>query len=93
MKNRSYPLLLGGYPCGFYGTARLLLGEERVLTTFYDDPKLLRYLSDKDILPGKLVTAIEFSEFDSNLTIEVEGHSEPIVLGPRITALIHIERL
>lgn len=58
-----------------------------------DDPKLLRYLSDKDIVPGKLVTAIEFSEFDSNLTIEVEGHSEPIVLGPRITALIHIERL
>ena len=41
LKNRSFPLLLGGYPCGFYGTARFLLGEERVLTTFYDDPELL----------------------------------------------------
>jgi uroporphyrinogen decarboxylase len=49
-KNRSFPLLLSGYPCGFYGTARFLLGEEKVLYTFYDDPDLMHdimnYMAD-----------------------------------------------
>jgi hypothetical protein len=41
-KNRTFPLILGGYPTGFYGTARFLLGEEQVLYTFHDDPALMR---------------------------------------------------
>ena len=47
---RDYPLTLGGYPCGFYGTLRFLMGEERLLLNFYDDPELVRdfmnYLAD-----------------------------------------------
>jgi len=47
---RDYPLTLGGYPCGFYGTLRFLMGEERLLLNFYDDPHLVRnfinYLAD-----------------------------------------------
>jgi len=49
-KNRTYPLIFGGYPAGFYGIARFLLGEERVMLTFYDDPELMRdimeYMAD-----------------------------------------------
>ena len=49
-QHRTYPLILGGYPTGFYGTARFLLGEERVMMEFYDDPDLMRdimnYLAD-----------------------------------------------
>jgi hypothetical protein len=49
-RRRTFPLVLAGYPCGFYGTARFLLGEERVMTEFYDDPELMRdiinYLAD-----------------------------------------------
>jgi len=48
--NRDYPLTLGGYPCGFYGTLRFLMGEERLLLNFYDDPHFvgdfMNYLSD-----------------------------------------------
>lgn len=44
-KQRDYPLGLGGQQ-GFYGTPRYLLGEERVLTTFYDDPDLIRDIND-----------------------------------------------
>jgi uroporphyrinogen decarboxylase len=48
--NRDYPLTLGGYPCGFYGTLRLLMGEEHLLLNFYDDPDFVRdfmnYLAD-----------------------------------------------
>jgi len=46
LKERTYPLMLGGYPTGFYGTARFLLGEERVLTTFLDDPVLMHEIMD-----------------------------------------------
>jgi len=48
--DRDYPLTLGGYPCGFYGTLRFLMGEERLLFNFYDDPQFVRdfmnYLAD-----------------------------------------------
>ena len=47
---RDFPLTLGGYPCGFYGTLRYLMGEEHLLLNFYDDPQLVRdfmnYLAD-----------------------------------------------
>jgi hypothetical protein len=49
-ENRTFPIVLGGYPTGFYGTARFLLGEERVMMEFYDNPELMRdimtYLAD-----------------------------------------------
>ncbi len=41
-RERDYPLTLGGYPCGFYGALRFLMGEERLLLNFYDDPGFVR---------------------------------------------------
>lgn len=41
-RERSFPLAVGGYPYGFYGICRLLMGEEKLLVTFYDDPDLVR---------------------------------------------------
>jgi uroporphyrinogen-III decarboxylase len=43
--DRDYPLAIGGQQ-GFYGTPRYLLGEERVLTTFYDDPELIKDINE-----------------------------------------------
>ena len=40
--DRDHPLTLGGYPCGFYGILRFLMGEERLLLNFYDDPVLVQ---------------------------------------------------
>ncbi|MHB1132255.1 MAG: uroporphyrinogen decarboxylase family protein [Chloroflexota bacterium] len=45
LKDRDYPLAIGGQQ-GFYGTPRYLLGEEKVLTTFYDDPDLISDIND-----------------------------------------------
>ena len=39
---RDYPLSIGGYPFGFYGFLRYLMGEQRLLFGFYDDPKLIK---------------------------------------------------
>jgi hypothetical protein len=44
-RNRTFPLVLGGYH-GFFGTPRYLLGDQRVLTTFLDDPKLIHAIND-----------------------------------------------
>jgi len=41
-RKRDYPLMLGGYPCGFYGGLRYLMGEVTLSTMFYDDPKLIK---------------------------------------------------
>lgn len=40
-RNRDYPLHLLGGPCGFFGTLRFLIGEEKLYTLYYDDPKLI----------------------------------------------------
>ena len=43
---RTYPIVFGGPPAGFYGGARHLLGQEKVLTAFYDDPELMHDIMD-----------------------------------------------
>jgi hypothetical protein len=45
-RDREYPLAIGGYPFGFYGFLRYLLGEERLLLGFYDEPELIRDIMD-----------------------------------------------
>ncbi len=44
-KNRDYPLVLGGYPLGFFGTPAHILGYENLFMYYYDKPDLV-----KDIL-------------------------------------------
>jgi len=62
---RDYPLTIGGYPCGFYGTLRFLMGEERLLFNFYDDSMFVRdfmdYVADFWIqLWGEVFSEIKF---------------------------------
>ena len=49
-KQRDYPLSLGGYPCGLYGTPTHLLGYVNLYYLYYDDPALvhdiLNHLTD-----------------------------------------------
>jgi uroporphyrinogen decarboxylase len=44
-KKRDVPLAIGG-TVGFYGTPRYLLGDERILTMYYDDPELMHDMVD-----------------------------------------------
>jgi hypothetical protein len=41
-RDRDFPLSIGGYPLGFYGYLRYLMGEQRLLLGFYDDPRLIK---------------------------------------------------
>jgi DtxR family Mn-dependent transcriptional regulator len=56
------------------------------------DPELLRYLSDRGIVPQAGFTVVDYSLFDGNLTLMVDGQEEAVVLGPRITRQIFVER-
>lgn len=40
-KSRDYPLALGGYPHGFFGTLAHLLGYDRLFYAYFDRPKLI----------------------------------------------------
>jgi len=40
-KIRTYPLALGGYPHGFFGTLVHLMGYEETFVNYYQDPELI----------------------------------------------------
>jgi hypothetical protein len=40
------PVVLGGYPYGFFGYPRFLMGAENLLVSFYSDPDLIRSMVD-----------------------------------------------
>ncbi len=56
------------------------------------DPGLLRYLSERGITPQATFSIVAFAPFDGNLTLQVDGQDETVVLGPRITEQIFVEK-
>lgn len=40
-RDRDYPLAVGGYPCGFFGTLVHLIGYQNVFYLYYDQPDLV----------------------------------------------------
>lgn len=40
-KERDFPLVIGGYPHGLFGTLATLMGYENLFVGYYDDPKLI----------------------------------------------------
>ena len=67
-------------------------GQKAIIKRVRDtDPELLRYLSERGIRPGVHITVLDYSPFDDNLCLQVEGQSENIVLGTRVTRQIFVE--
>ena len=57
-----------------------------------EDPELLRHLSSLGLKPPASVQVMSYSPLDENLTLKIEGGSEPAVLGKRITSLVYVEK-
>lgn len=55
------------------------------------DPELLRYLSEMGIKPEAQLKVLEYSHFDNNLRVQIEGRKEPVVLGLRVTSQVYVE--
>jgi len=46
LAENDYAIQIGGYPYGLFGTLRHLMGAERLLVSFYDDPELVHDIMD-----------------------------------------------
>lgn len=55
------------------------------------DPDLLRYLSERGVVPKANFTVTAYSPFDGNLTLSMDDREETVVLGPLITQEIFVE--
>jgi DtxR family Mn-dependent transcriptional regulator len=56
-----------------------------------DDPALLRHLREIGIVPEVKITVKNYSEFDGNLTLQVEGQKSNVVLGAAVTSQVFVE--
>lgn len=57
-----------------------------------DDPALLRHLREIGVVPETKIMVKNYSEFDGNLTLQVEGQKSNIVLGMAVTTQVFVEK-
>ncbi len=57
-----------------------------------DDPALLRHLREIGVVPEVKITVKNYSEFDGNLTIKVEGQKSNVVLGTAVTSQVFVDK-
>jgi len=57
-----------------------------------DDPALLRHLREIGVVPEVKITIKNYSEFDGNLTIKVEGQKSNVVLGTAVTSQVFVDK-
>ena len=57
-----------------------------------DDPALLRHLHKIGVVPEVKIKVKNYSEFDGNLTLQVEGQKSNIVLGTAVTNQVFVEK-
>ena len=70
---------------------KLPVGGEAVVSRVSDeDPAILRYLMELDIVPGARLHLTERGPFDGPLILKVEDKQEARALGPRVAAQIHV---
>jgi DtxR family Mn-dependent transcriptional regulator len=56
-----------------------------------ENPELLRYLSQIGLIPKSRLEILAYSPLDENISLMVEGHPTPVVLGPGITREIYVK--
>ncbi len=56
-----------------------------------DDPDLLRYLEQMGLVPNAQIRILRYSQFDGNLSLQVAGKDQEIVLGPQVTRQVYVE--
>ncbi len=57
-----------------------------------DDPALLRHLRKIGVVPEVKITVKNYSEFDGNLTLQIEGQKSNVVLGTAVTNQVFVDK-
>lgn len=69
-------------------------GQRAVVQRVRDsDPALLRHLKELGLQPEARLHIQDYSPFDENLAVKVEGQPDPVVLGPRVTRQVYVDPL
>jgi DtxR family Mn-dependent transcriptional regulator len=55
-----------------------------------EDAGLLRFLGELGVLPGRRLRVTDYSPYDQNLSIVLDGQETPIILGAAITGQIYV---
>lgn len=67
-------------------------GQQAIVQRVGDeDPKLLRYLHNIGLVPRSRLRVVDYSGFDGNLSLDIAGEDDLVVLGPRVTRQIFVE--
>ena len=72
--------------------SELRLGQRAAIRRVNTAPELLRHVQELDLLPGVTIAVREYSAFDQNMSIEIQGRP-PLWLGLAITSQIFVEVL
>jgi DtxR family Mn-dependent transcriptional regulator len=74
--------------------SELRSGQDATVQRVRDsDPALLRHLQELGLQPEARLSVEEYSPFDENLKLQVEGQEGPIVLGPQVTRQVYVTPL
>lgn len=67
-------------------------GQRAIVQRVRDsDPALLRHLLELGLQPEAKLHVQDYSPFDENLKLKVEGQPDPVVLGPRVTHQVYVD--
>ncbi len=81
-------------PSTLVALSQLRPGDRAAIRRVRDtDPELLCFLEARGLVPQIHVQVVDYSPFDDNLTLQIEGQAEKLVLGPRITDQVFVESL
>jgi DtxR family Mn-dependent transcriptional regulator len=64
----------------------------RVVRVSGEDPALLRYLGQIGLVPDARFYVKDYSVFDGNLTLQIDGQASTIVLGTPVTSQVFVEK-
>ena len=71
--------------------ADMEIGQSATVAEVVDeDPKLLRYLGDLAIYPGKTITLLDREPFGGPLKIQLEGQESPQRMGQEVAKMISV---
>jgi DtxR family Mn-dependent transcriptional regulator len=69
----------------------LCVGQQATIQRVRDqNAELLRDLSQRGVIPGASLTVLDYSRFDGNLHLQINGQEETVVLGPRVARQIFV---
>ena len=55
-----------------------------------EEPELLRYLGGLGIVPQASFAVLDFSPYDGNLSLQIDGHQKITVVGPAISKKVFV---